>query len=229
MTLAETAYAALRRDIVSGALAPGLPLRMTLLCDRYGMGMSPVREALNRLQAERLVVSMPLRGFIVSPVSAAELTDTTDTRILIEAEALRRSIAAGGADWAQAVRNTLAALLAAADAGDDRLEVLHHAFHRALVAGCGSPRLLELFERLYSESERYRFHALTVEARGGSRDLATEHRAIADAALAGDTPGAIAALTAHYRRTETVLKARMPEPATAPRRRVKAAGSTARA
>lgn len=229
MTLAETAYAALRRDIVSGALAPGLPLRMTLLCDRYGMGMSPVREALNRLQAERLVVSMPLRGFIVSPVSAAELTDTTDTRILIEAQALRRSIAGGGPDWAQAVRDTLAALLSAAGSADDRLEVLHHAFHRALVAGCGSPRLLELFERLYSESERYRFHALTVEARDGSRDLAAEHRAIADAALDGDADRAVAALTTHYRRTESVLKSRLPEPEAPPRRRVRSAGSAARA
>lgn len=227
MTLAETAHAALRRDIVSGALAPGQPLRMTMLCDRYGMGMSPVREALNRLHSEGLVVALPLRGFIVAPVSAADVTDTTDTRILIESQALRRSIASGGPDWAAGVRDTLAALLAAAGAGPDRLETLHHAFHRALVAGCGSPRLLDLFERLYSESERYRYHALTVQARDGSRDLAAEHRAIAEAALRGDTPAALAALEAHYRRTETVLKARLPDPAPAPRRRVKAAGSAA--
>lgn len=229
MTLAETAYAALRRDIVTGALAPGLPLRMTLLCDRYGMGMSPVREALNRLQAERLVVAMPLRGFVVAPVSAAELTDTTDTRILIETQALRRSILGGSSDWADTLRATLAALLDAAGADADRLETLHHGFHRALVAGCGSPRLLELFERLYSESERYRYHALMVEARDGSRDLAAEHRAIADAALAGDAEAAVAALTAHYRRTETVLKTRLPEPAPPRARRVRVSESAARA
>lgn len=227
MTLAETAHAALRRDIVSGALAPGMPLRMSLLCDRYGMGMSPVREALNRLHSEGLVVALPLRGFIVAPVSAADVTDTTDTRILIESEALRRSIAAGRPDWAAGVRDTLAALLQAAGTEAEALERLHHAFHRALVAGCGSPRLMDLFERLYSESERYRYHALTVEAREGSRDLAAEHRAIAQAALARDTSGALAALETHYRRTETVLKARLPEPAPAPRRRVRAAGSTA--
>lgn len=229
MTLAETAYAALRRDIVSGALAPGQPLRMSLLCDRYGMGMSPLREALNRLQSQGLVVALPLRGFIVAPVSAVDVTDTTDTRILIEAEALRRSIALGGVAWAQAVREALAALLGATVADADRLEHLHHGFHHALVAGCGSARLLELFERLYSESERYRYHALTVGARDGSRDLAAEHRAIADAALAGDAEGAVAALTAHYRRTETLLKARLPDPAPASRRRVRSSGSTARA
>lgn len=229
MTLAETAYAALRRDIVSGALAPGQPLRMTLLCDRYGMGMSPLREALNRLQSQGLVVALPLRGFIVAPVSAVDVTDTTDTRILIEAEALRRSIALGGAAWARAVRDALSALLDATVTDADRLEHLHHGFHHALVAGCGSPRLLELFERLYSESERYRYHALTVGARDGSRDLAAEHRAIADAALSDDAEAAVAALTAHYRRTETLLKARLPEPAPPARRRVRSSGSAARA
>lgn len=230
-TLAETAYAALRRDIISGALAPDVPLRMAFLCDRYGMGMSPLREALSRLQAERLVTAIPLRGFLVAPLSSAELTDTTDTRILIETEALRRSIARGGVDWAAALQQALTSLLTEAGPGTDpdRLESLHHGFHTALVAGCGSRWLMDLFEKLYTESERYRFHALTVESRDGSRDLAAEHRAIAAAALARDTELAVSLLAAHYRRTETVLKSRLP--ATAPaeprRRRVKSARSTA--
>lgn len=233
-TLADSAYAALRRDIISGALAPGMPLRMAFLCDRYGMGMSPVREALNRLQAERLVTAISLRGFFVAPLSVEELSDTTDTRILIEGQALQRSIARGGADWADGVRGALSALLdGAAQPDADRLEQLHHAFHRALVAGCGSRWLLDLFEKLYSESERFRFHALTVEARDGTRDLAAEHRAIADAALARDTLRAVELLTAHYRRTETELAARLPvAPDPKPSRRrgkapVTAAGSAA--
>ncbi len=232
-TLADSAHAALRRDIISGALAPGMPLRMAFLCDRYGMGMSPVREALNRLQAERLVTAISLRGFFVAPLSADELADTTDTRILIETEALARSIARGGEDWAEAVGAALAALLdGAAQPGGDRLEQLHHTFHRALVAECGSRWLLDLFEKLYSESERFRFHALTVGARDGTRDLAAEHRAIAEAALARDTAHAVDLLTAHYRRTETELAARLPasEKPARPRRRaraLKAAGSAA--
>lgn len=225
-TLADSAYVALRRDIISGALVPGMPLRMAFLCDRYGMGMSPVREALNRLQAERLVTAISLRGFFVAPLSVDELTDTTDTRILIEGQALERSIARGGDDWAEGVRAALAALLdGAAQPDADRLEQLHHAFHRALVAGCGSRWLLDLFEKLYSESERFRFHALTVGARDGTRDLAAEHRAIAQAALDRDAPRAIEVLTAHYRRTETELAARLPpvEPPPPARRRAKAA------
>ncbi len=224
MTLAETAYAALRRDIISGALAPDVPLRMAFLCERYGMGMSPLREALNRLQAERLVTAIPLRGFLVAPLSAEELADTTATRILIETEALNRSIAAGDAVWEQGISAALAALQTAAhpDSGSDSdsLERLHHGFHRALIACCGSRWLLDLFEKLYSESERYRFHALSLEARQGGRDLAAEHQAIAQATLARDGRHAGELLAAHYQRTETVLRARLPDPApAAPRRR----------
>lgn len=219
-TLADSAHAALRRDIISGALAPGMPLRMAFLCDRYGMGMSPLREALNRLQSERLVTAISLRGFFVAPLTVDELTDTTDTRILIETQALVRSIARGDEDWADAVRTALQDLLEGATRPDaDRLERLHHRFHHALVAASGSRWLLDLFEKLYSESERFRFHALTVEARDGTRDLAAEHRAIAEAVLARDATRAVDLLTAHYRRTETELAARLPPPEGPPRPR----------
>ena len=65
VTLAEKAYDNLRQDIVRGAFVPGSPLRLADLGERYGMGFSPLREALNRLQSERLVTSESLRGFRV--------------------------------------------------------------------------------------------------------------------------------------------------------------------
>ena len=99
MTLAEKAYEGLRHDIVTGALKPGQPLRMAQLSARYDMGFSPLREALNRLQAERLVTSVALKGFTVAPLSMAEMWDATNTRILIEGRALRLSIEAGGDEW----------------------------------------------------------------------------------------------------------------------------------
>ena len=75
MTLAEKAYDALRHDIIRGELPPGRPLRLSDLSERYEMGFSPLREALNRLQAERLVTAESLRGFRVAPLSLDELLD----------------------------------------------------------------------------------------------------------------------------------------------------------
>src|SRR5690349_371640 len=99
MTLAEKAYDALRHDIIRGAFAPESPLRLADLSERYGMGFSPLREALNRLQAERLVTAESLRGFRVAPPSPDELHDAIALRIQIESEALRSAIRLGDDAW----------------------------------------------------------------------------------------------------------------------------------
>jgi hypothetical protein len=65
------------------------------LSERYGMGFSPLREALNRLQAERLVTAESLRGFRVSARSLAKFEDALNARHIVEIEALRLSIAKG--------------------------------------------------------------------------------------------------------------------------------------
>jgi DNA-binding GntR family transcriptional regulator len=75
--LSEVAYQRLRADIVSGALEAGKPLRLEALRQRYGLSFLPLREALMRLQSERLVLSTALRGFSVTPLSCAEMQDAT--------------------------------------------------------------------------------------------------------------------------------------------------------
>ncbi|WP_219990169.1 GntR family transcriptional regulator, partial [Klebsiella pneumoniae] len=57
ITLSEQVYRLLRRDIMSGAFAPGQSLRLELLKQRYGSSFSPIREALNRLRSERMVIT----------------------------------------------------------------------------------------------------------------------------------------------------------------------------
>ncbi|HKU08507.1 MAG TPA: GntR family transcriptional regulator, partial [Bradyrhizobium sp.] len=98
-TLGEAAYQRLRADIVVGTFKAGEPLRLEALRQRYGLSFSPLREALMRLQSERLVLSTALRGFSVAPLSRAEIEDATEMRILIESEALRRSMRNGDDDW----------------------------------------------------------------------------------------------------------------------------------
>src|SRR5690606_11570960 len=98
-TLAEQAYVGLKRDILSGELAPGLALRLEFLKQRYQLSFTPLREALNRLQSERLVESVALKGFRVTPLSLKEMQDSMSVRTLIDCEALRRSIERASDDW----------------------------------------------------------------------------------------------------------------------------------
>ncbi|WP_349644577.1 MULTISPECIES: FCD domain-containing protein [unclassified Bradyrhizobium] len=220
-TLAETAYRRLHRDIIAGVFAPGQPLRLELLKQRYGFSFSPLREALNRLQSERLVVAAALRGFSVAPFSSEEMRDATETRILVECEALRRSIDNGDDDWEAGIVAAFHALDLQArrvkailgEPGDDdlsALEVRHQDFHRALIARCRSRRLLDLAEQLYAETQRYRLPMLTGRAFADeARDVPLEHRQIMDAALARRSEEATALLAAHYRRTSALIDRNM--------------------
>ncbi len=103
VTLTEEAYRRLRADIIAGIFEAGSPLRLEALKERYGLSFSPLREALNRLHAERLVISSALKGFRISNFSFEEMRDAIETRVLIDVEALRRSITRGNDDWEAAV------------------------------------------------------------------------------------------------------------------------------
>src|SRR5687767_12111261 len=95
-TIADQTYQHIRRDIISGELAPGTKLAMELLSKKYGVGLSPLREALVKLTGDALAVAEGQRGFWVSQISLDELRDTMNTRLLIETQALSMSIEKGG-------------------------------------------------------------------------------------------------------------------------------------
>lgn len=219
MTLAHKAYDCLRRDIIKGTLVPGQPLRLDPLKQRYGMGFSPLREALTRLEGERLVVAEALKGFSVAPLSLAEMWDIIETRIVVESEALSRSIRVATDSWecdivGQLHTLTLQARRLSADAPAtaadlDTLEKRHQAFHRALIAGCGSSWLLDFAEKLYISAERYRYLTLLSAAGGADRDVSGEHAALAEAAIGRDESRALELLERHYRNTGEEVEARL--------------------
>lgn len=216
MTLAEQAYQQVRWDIISGALPPNQPLRLEQLKQRYGVGFSPIREALNRLQSDRLVVNVALRGFTVAPISIAEMWDAIETRCLIEGDALRQSIEKGDDAWEAHVVAAYHALMLKAksvstlprpvsEADLRALEERHHAFHRALIAGCQSQWLLDFADKLYVETERYRFPNLRDSSPLPDRDIGNEHQVLMTTVLARDADTATQLLQAHYRNTGRIL------------------------
>src|SRR5689334_13226931 len=74
-TLVETAYSALRREILEGAFKPGAKLRTEELRARYDVSGSTIREALTRLLGEALVTAEGQRGFRVAPASIEDFRD----------------------------------------------------------------------------------------------------------------------------------------------------------
>ena len=212
-SLAAQVYARLRQEIMGGTFAPAEPLRLAQLKDRYGVGFSPLREALTRLTAEGLVAAEPMRGFCVAPLSLEDLRDTMDTRIFVETAALKRSILHGDDAWEARIVATLHAFklqLARRDESDpesrETLENRHRDFHFALVSASGSARIQAIIENLYLGSARYRVLRPGDRSAYLARNLEEEHTAIAEASLARDTDQACALLAEHYRRTAESLE-----------------------
>ncbi len=211
LSLTSQAHALMREDIITGALVPGLKLKIEELRQRYGIGASPIREALSLLTSDHLVERIDQRGFRVARVSAAEFEELLRTRIWLEERALRESIANGGTEWEEQVVLATYRLsrVPRSESGDgivasEEWEHRHRRFHMTLLAACGSSILLRFCGQLYDQNTRYR--NLAVPSAYPKRDITEEHSAICDAVLARDADKAVDLLTAHYQRTSTYLK-----------------------
>lgn len=214
-TRATGVYDRLRRDLLAGLLAPGQRLTARFLMERYEAGQTPLREALNRLSSEGLVVSQDQRGFTVAAVSAEELTELTETRCWVEEIALRRSMAAATPAWEEALvvlchRLVRTKRSASNDGYAENLdwETVHRSFHRALLAACGSRPLCHFCDQL--ADQLYRYRQLSVRKSYPSRNIDEEHRSILAAIIRDDGDAAVALLQAHYRATAAVILADLP-------------------
>jgi GntR family carbon starvation induced transcriptional regulator len=209
-TTATSVYDKIRRDIIKGALAPGLKLGSANLRERYQVGISPVREALNRLAAEKLVCFEDQKGFHVAGVGSDDLADLIQTRCRIEEIALRESIANGDDTWEDAIvlafhRLSRVPRSAATDGFEfnPEWEELHHAFHTALLSGCRSPRILAYCDLLADQANRYRQLAATISY--PHRSEKNEHQELMEAVIARDVENAVALHHAHLTKTNDII------------------------
>ena len=210
-TRASAIYLELRGAILDGSLKPGAKLNVRDLSDRFETGLSPIREALNRLAMEGLAHHTDNRGFVVSPVSVPELQDLTQARCWMNDIGIRRSIEFGDAAWEEAVLVNCHRLSRTprdpADGSpgpDPAWNIAHKAFHQALVSACGSNWLVETCSQLFDSAERYRSLArLAGASRSDPRD---EHREIMTATLDRDADLAASLLTDHFQRTAQLVR-----------------------
>jgi GntR family carbon starvation induced transcriptional regulator len=198
-TLAIEVFESLRADILSSKLAPGTKLRFQDLRDAYGVGLSPLREALSRLAENRLVVAAGQRGFRVPIASAEDIRDVSMVRKEIESLALRLSIEHGDDAWEARVvasRHKLA-LLGRGDktVTEDEWEKRHREFHLTLVSACQSPSLLHLYSLLTDQFDRYR--RLSAKSRLPNSPRALVHQRLVDATLSRNADLAVKVLQDH--------------------------------
>lgn len=233
-TAGERVYRRLRNDIISGRLEPSEKLKLGRLKDDYGISISTLRELLNRLTSEGLIVAESARGFEVAPVSADNFKELANLRLLLEGHALQRSFALGDMDWeghVVAAHHKLASMEKRTLAGDAKgLEVLKRydsEFHQALLSACGSRVLMGSHAAVFDKYVRYLMIAVIFRDRA-----AQEHQKLLECALKRDAKGAQAILATHimdcvaYTLSHTPSGLLGPRRATAPKHR-KSAGQAA--
>lgn len=224
VTRSQEAYVNIRQDIILGELQASEPLRLDALRRRYGFSYTPLREALQRLQAERLVELSALRGFRVSGISLEEMWDSINTRILIESEGIRLSIEKADDAWEVAVLGAFHSLsrqlerIKSAGPATDRsqldiLEERHWQFHSSLFSGSGSRWLVTLSEQLYAQTERFRRPMLERDGimGRGERDVLEEHRELMQIVLDRNVKKSASAISDHYRKTGEAVERWMQE------------------
>jgi DNA-binding GntR family transcriptional regulator len=193
----------LRVDIINGRLEPGSKLRFADLQARYGIGISPLREALSRLASDRMVVQETNRGFHVPHLSLSDFRSITDLRVLIEGHATQESVRRGGDDWEDALilahhrlkRLERKEAEAKGDVVSPEWEKRHREFHRTLISACGSEWTLHFCDILHDQFDRYRRAA----GRTGSTQmkLAQQHDRLIEAATNKDADLVIEIMKQH--------------------------------
>jgi DNA-binding GntR family transcriptional regulator len=199
-SVAESSYRRIRADIIFGRLAPAQKLKLDSLKGTYGTSISTLREILNRLSSEGLVVAEGQRGFEVAPISELDLREVAALRLLLETHALEQSLEHGGVDWearlvsAHYKLSRMESVMAGGDMSQaETWKRYDWEFHQALISACGSRLLMDTHSGVFDKYLRYQMVALSYRG-----DIAAkEHQQMLNAALKRDNQTAKAILERH--------------------------------
>ena len=202
-SLTDRAYGALKQMITTLELPPGGLVNEEGLQERLGIGRTPIREALQRLEREQLVSVLPRRGIFVTAVDPADLPMLCESRAMIEAYAARLAALRGSeADWDE-MDALLASVGDVSEAGE--LMSVDRRCHEVVWAASGNPFLTGTLDMLYTQSDRlWHLYLSDIEF---VHDAIAEHRTIADALRHGDDELVGTLSEQHVRHFEQAVRA----------------------
>ena len=209
-TLSTTLVARLRDSIMRGDLLPGSKLNLDRLRTAFGVSLSPLREALCRLENDGLVALIDQRGYRVTPVSASNLAEIIRLRVELEGLAVKEAIEHGDVAWEGRVLGSLHQLSrckrgSRSAAEQEAWEIAHRAFHAELISACQMPLLRQFCATLHDQSDRYR--RIFLKKHQPDRDVPAEHTAMAHAMVERRTRDATRILREHIERTGRNIQA----------------------
>lgn len=214
--MSDLAYRAIRDAIVSGEFEPGARLNQDELAKRLGVSRAPIRDALNRLEAEGLVQTLSRAGgAVVADVTEQQVVDIYELRAILDAACTRLACARMSEEQLQRLQAVVDETERVTGTGDLQAIVQAHAeFHYLIYAASGNAELTRVARNLWDRS--YRFRVLALSDPANARNGLAQHREILSALLARDLPRATAAAEAHDQASIRHLRRRL-QPADAAR------------
>ncbi len=211
-SLSERAFLEIRRMIVRLELAPGAIIREEALRDSLGLGRTPIREALQRLERDQFVTVIPRRGMYVSSIDVGDLALLYETRAILEPYAIRLAcVRSAAGDWEE-----MATVLAGAGqrSSHDELLAIDRRCRELVWAAAGNRFLTDHLDMLYAHSDRL-WHLYLGDV-ADLHDMIAEHRAILNALRASEADRAAELIQTHMRRfdeqIQSAVKRRLQSP-----------------
>lgn len=207
VSLAEQAYRDIRDRLIMLEIRPGAPIDDRQLSQDLGVGRTPVREALKRLETDHLVISYPRRGTFATIVDITELADVSELRRVLEPlAASKAAMVASGA-----VRSQLDLL--ARDIGslagrlEDKRGLMEYDLdvHRLIYRAAGNPHLEDTLIRL--DNLATRIWCLVLDKVPTVAGHIDEHVDLLDAIVAGDADRAARLALEHITGFEKTIRA----------------------
>jgi DNA-binding GntR family transcriptional regulator len=181
LTKTDLAYDQIRRAILEGLFRPGSTLDQEVLAEQLDLSTTPVREALRRLESERLVVRRAHRDTVVAPMSMTMVEESFSVRFALDPMAA--SLAATNATPEE--RKALKELLLAEEPGPRPVDRVtrHRKLHRAVYGACHNSLLVEMLDSLWDVGDRYRL--VTLQHGAVAPPLPQDHGAVVKAVIEG--------------------------------------------
>jgi DNA-binding GntR family transcriptional regulator len=194
---AERVYLHVKSGVLDRRYEGGTLLTEGDLAEAVGVSRTPVREALLRLEAEGLLKLYPKKGALVLPVSAQEIADVVETRLLVEQHAVAKVVGAVPPQLLARLEESLAEQRVHAENGDlAAFAVADRCFHAEIVRGAGNRILAHLYDQLRDRQLRMGVATMHAEPSRVAKNLA-EHTEIL-AALRAGAAGTAAALVEQH-------------------------------
>ncbi|MCJ0868699.1 GntR family transcriptional regulator [Streptomyces sp. AP-93] len=205
LTAAERVYQHVKQAVLDRRYEGGVLLTEGELAVAVGVSRTPVREALLRLETEGLLKLYPKKGALVLAVSAQEIADVIETRLLVEEFTVRQAVPAP-AGLLERLAELVEEQRRLGDAGElGAMMAVDRAFHAEIVRSAGNQILCRLYDQLRDRQLRMGVALLHAHPERVERTLA-EHREILDALRAGDADTAAAAVRAHVSRVGELVR-----------------------